>query len=88
MAGVSMKVGRNDPCPCGSGKKYKACCLEQRQQEQSGIPTAHKLAFGAVGLLLLAAVVAMAVNIVGREAQPVAGKRVWSEEHQHWHEEP
>jgi SEC-C motif-containing protein len=21
------KVGRNDPCPCGSGKKYKHCCL-------------------------------------------------------------
>jgi hypothetical protein len=21
------KVGRNDPCPCGSGKKYKVCCL-------------------------------------------------------------
>src|ERR671922_547148 len=21
------KVGRNDPCPCGSGKKYKFCCL-------------------------------------------------------------
>ncbi len=20
------KVGRNDPCPCGSGKKYKDCC--------------------------------------------------------------
>jgi uncharacterized protein YecA (UPF0149 family) len=20
------KVGRNDPCPCGSGKKYKHCC--------------------------------------------------------------
>ncbi|MGI5088557.1 hypothetical protein HH006_13215, partial [Treponema denticola] len=20
------KVGRNDPCPCGSGKKYKYCC--------------------------------------------------------------
>ena len=20
------KVGRNDPCPCGSGKKYKICC--------------------------------------------------------------
>jgi tetratricopeptide (TPR) repeat protein len=25
--GVSKKVGRNDPCPCGSGKKYKKCCL-------------------------------------------------------------
>lgn len=23
---VSPKVGRNDPCPCGSGKKYKKCC--------------------------------------------------------------
>ena len=22
----SVKVGRNDPCPCGSGKKYKKCC--------------------------------------------------------------
>ncbi len=21
------KIGRNDPCPCGSGKKYKKCCL-------------------------------------------------------------
>jgi len=25
------KVGRNDPCPCGSGKKYKACCLGKLQ---------------------------------------------------------
>lgn len=24
---VSTKVGRNDPCPCGSGKKYKKCCM-------------------------------------------------------------
>lgn len=23
---ASEKVGRNDPCPCGSGKKYKQCC--------------------------------------------------------------
>jgi len=23
---VTQKVGRNDPCPCGSGKKYKKCC--------------------------------------------------------------
>jgi len=25
----SPKVGRNDPCPCGSGKKYKKCCLNK-----------------------------------------------------------
>ena len=24
---LGQKVGRNDPCPCGSGKKYKKCCL-------------------------------------------------------------
>jgi SWIM/SEC-C metal-binding protein len=22
----SKRIGRNDPCPCGSGKKYKKCC--------------------------------------------------------------
>jgi uncharacterized protein YchJ len=27
--GKKKKVGRNDPCPCGSGKKYKKCCLGQ-----------------------------------------------------------
>ncbi|MFA5034612.1 MAG: SEC-C metal-binding domain-containing protein, partial [Candidatus Margulisiibacteriota bacterium] len=25
---VAEKVGRNDPCPCGSGKKYKKCCMK------------------------------------------------------------
>lgn len=24
----SVRVGRNDPCPCGSGRKYKQCCLQ------------------------------------------------------------
>jgi uncharacterized protein len=27
IMGSEPKVGRNDPCPCGSGKKYKKCCL-------------------------------------------------------------
>jgi len=26
IKGTQAKVGRNDPCPCGSGKKYKQCC--------------------------------------------------------------
>ncbi|MHB1455842.1 MAG: DUF1186 domain-containing protein [Armatimonadota bacterium] len=25
---TEIRVGRNDPCPCGSGKKFKKCCLE------------------------------------------------------------
>ena len=26
---VDKKIGRNEPCPCGSGKKYKKCCLRK-----------------------------------------------------------
>ncbi|MGL6196210.1 MAG: SEC-C metal-binding domain-containing protein, partial [Thermoguttaceae bacterium] len=26
---IGPKVGRNDPCPCGSGKKYKNCCMKK-----------------------------------------------------------
>lgn len=28
---AETRVGRNDPCPCGSGKKYKKCCLNKKQ---------------------------------------------------------
>lgn len=29
VAAVGKRVGRNDPCPCGSGKKFKKCCIER-----------------------------------------------------------
>ncbi len=35
------KVGRNDPCPCGSGKKYKKCCLGRDGQPVEDIQTAY-----------------------------------------------
>lgn len=28
-----VKVGRNDPCPCGSGHKYKKCCLDKEEDQ-------------------------------------------------------
>ena len=28
------KTGRNDPCPCGSGKKYKRCCLAKDEEAE------------------------------------------------------
>lgn len=28
--GNDIKIGRNDPCPCGSGRKYKKCCLNKK----------------------------------------------------------
>jgi hypothetical protein len=30
---MGHKIGRNDPCPCGSGKKYKKCCLAQDEEK-------------------------------------------------------
>lgn len=27
---MTEKIGRNDPCPCGSGKKYKQCCHKKK----------------------------------------------------------
>ena len=30
IKGKKKKIGRNDPCPCGSGKKYKKCCLNKK----------------------------------------------------------
>ena len=26
-----VKIGRNDPCPCGSGNKFKKCCINKAQ---------------------------------------------------------
>ena len=29
-----MKIGRNESCPCGSGKKYKKCCLNKSDEQR------------------------------------------------------
>jgi len=42
-----LKVGRNDPCPCGSGKKYKKCCLPL-DREAGGASAPGDPAAGAV----------------------------------------
>ncbi|MFO7826689.1 MAG: SEC-C metal-binding domain-containing protein [Cyclobacterium sp.] len=31
---MAMKIGRNDPCHCGSGKKYKKCCLHKDEEKE------------------------------------------------------
>ncbi len=32
------KLERNDPCHCGSGKKYKKCCLEADEETSLSVP--------------------------------------------------
>lgn len=36
-----MKVGRNDPCPCGSGQKYKKCCLGNTESSAMDIKASY-----------------------------------------------
>ena len=35
---MSRKVGRNDPCHCGSGKKYKKCHMREDQERARALP--------------------------------------------------
>jgi tetratricopeptide (TPR) repeat protein len=43
------KTGRNDPCPCGSAKKYKRCCLAQDQAAQQLVLAAKRAELQAQG---------------------------------------
>ena len=40
-----MTVGRNDPCPCGSGKKFKKCCAA-KEGTRSGLAAAIRMKGG------------------------------------------
>lgn len=45
------KVGRNHPCPCGSGKKYKQCCLQADEAARvAAIPKSTLQAAGTASL--------------------------------------
>jgi tetratricopeptide (TPR) repeat protein len=44
---MATKIGRNDPCHCGSGKKYKRCCLEEDQEGERFVREAAAAALAA-----------------------------------------
>lgn len=41
-----MKIGRNDPCPCGSGLKYKKCCLLKKKQDTGRVKELYLKNYG------------------------------------------
>ena len=70
------RPGRNDRCPCGSGKKFKQCCEKKRD----GLPS-------GVIILLLAGVLIVALIVAYSNARDTsASGRVWSPEHGHYHD--
>ena len=46
MKTKSVKIGRNDPCPCGSGLKYKRCCLGKAGIETPGLEDVYAKKYG------------------------------------------
>lgn len=46
----SSRVGRNDPCPCGSGKKYKNCCISKEATAQVESPSLNQVMEEAIQL--------------------------------------
>jgi hypothetical protein len=78
-----MSVGRNDPCPCSSGKKYKQCCLNKTL----GWSLQNKIMLSLGGVILLVCIVLTIRSIRNFEGGSFpTSNRVWSEEHQHWHD--
>ena len=76
--GDSMSIARNAPCPCGSGKKYKKCCMAKDG------PLSSRTAMVLFALLLLGGVIGVVVAMTNA-GTGVTANRVWSAEHGHYH---
>lgn len=63
-----MSTGRNDPCPCGSGKKYKQCCLKTGDPKEK----ARRRLFLILAAVVLAAAVACGM-LVSRDVGILVG---------------
>ncbi len=77
-----MEVGRNDPCPCGSGLKYKKCC----QGKQQTWSVWAVLALVVFALVLTVGAYGLWVNLTATDAPRPAQPQVWSQEHGHYHD--
>lgn len=78
------KTGRNELCSCGSGKKFKRCCGAVDTASEDPASRFFGVAAVLVGLMLVAAVVVTAREMLASGPEQQAGK-VWSEEHGHYH---
>ena len=66
------KVGRNDPCPCGSGRKFKQCCANKAEGRSH-------LGMYALLVALMAIAAVVVYNVTGDRDQGPA--REWHGDH-------
>ncbi len=76
-------LGRNDPCHCGSGKKYKHCCQELGRSTSTGTSAPIMIVVAAVVLLGLV-LIGISLTVGGGQDNCPPGT-VWSAAHQHCH---
>lgn len=75
------KTGRNESCPCGSGKKFKKCCEVKQQRSRMS-----SLAIAVVAAMVLGALLySVSSRNEDRGSMTPGQGRVWSAEHGHWH---
>jgi hypothetical protein len=78
---MSDNPKRNDPCHCGSGKKYKNCC-----QEKDTSKTSSKIGIAGIVAALLLGLIILAFALSGGSGQQNCPPgTVWSDAHQHCH---
>ena len=68
-----MATGRNEPCPCGSGKKYKHCCALKAQRS----PWSTRIVAVLIALALLTGAVVMLTSIGDLDSDPSGSRSGW-----------
>ena len=61
-----MKVGRNDPCPCGSGKKHKHCCAAREHKRATVRDSLAKGLFYTFAPLAVVLAIAVSISALSR----------------------
>jgi hypothetical protein len=81
----TVKVGRNDPCACGSGRKYKHCCERKQIEREKLRDSIGKGVFYVLGPLFVVMLCVMAITSLRGGSDSDEPPKVWSAAHNHWH---
>ena len=74
---MAAKTGRNDLCPCGSGRKFKKCCESKTSSRRQS-----RVLMVVVGLAIVGGIAAAATSFRTGSSGAV---RVWDPAHGHYH---